>query len=462
MYKILKDTSIYAIGDLLTKGIGFLAIIFYTHFITQSEMGVYGYIMIIVSFATTFLILGADNAYARYFFEYKEQKQKQILTTTLFVFLTFWMIFMLIIPLVFSSKIAILFLDTDEYASAFFFALLSLPLKLISSMSNQALRNQFKTKQFIVYNFFTALVTVGSAIVLLQFSPFGIASIFIGMIIGDIVVLPFRLYAIKELFIKEVDFGILKSILVYGVPLLPASIAYWVFSSVDRVMLEFMSSLESVGIYTVAVSLSVVMSLVAGAIGQAWGPHAVKTYEEDKEQARVLYVRFLKVLIGVALFLVFCAAMLGQEIISLIFPAEYTTVFYPMILLLIGIGFQITVQVTAIGIYLAKKTIYLAYITLFVAVVNIVLNYILIPLYAEVGASVATMISYLLLTLIYSIVSQRLFRLDYDFRYILIAFGLIGVIFFTSFMDVIIRIILFTSVISVLYVKKKKIIEGMR
>lgn len=462
MLAILKDTSIYALGDVLTKGIGFLAIIFYTHFITQSEMGVYGYIMIMVSFATTFLILGADNAYARYFFEYKEQKQKQVLTTTLFVFLTFWMIFMLIIPLAFSDKIASLLLDTDEYASAFFFALLSLPLKIISSMSNQALRNQFKTKQFIVYNFFTALVTVGSAILLLQYSSFGVASVFIGMIIGDIFVLPFRLYAIKELFIKEVDFGILKSILAYGVPFLPASVAYWVFSSADRVMLESMSSLESVGIYTVAVSLSTVMSLVAGAVGQAWSPHAIKVYEEDKEQAKILYVRFLKVLIGVALFLVFCASVIGQEIISFIFPPKYMSVFYPMMLLLIGIGFQITVQVTATGISLAKKTIYLVYITLFVAIVNIILNYIMIPIYAEVGASIATMISYLLLTLIYSMVSQKLFRLNYDFKYISIAFILLGVIFLTSFMDFVYRAILLLSVLSVLYFKKEKIIRSVR
>lgn len=462
MIKILKDTSIYAIGDILTKGIGFFAIIFYTHFVTQSDMGVYGYIMVIVSFVTTFLILGADNAYARYFFDYKDEYKKKVLTTTLFVFLFFWMLVVLFVPIVFSKELSYLFLDTYDYALAFLFALVSLPLKLLASMSNQALRNQFKTKQFVIYNFITAVVTVSSSITLLKFTDLGVASIFLGLIIGDIFVLPLRFLAIKELFIKEVDFSILKSILAYGVPFLPASISYWIFSSADRVMLESMSSIESVGIYTVAVSLGAVMSLVAGAIGQAWAPYALKVYEEDKEKAKILYMRFFKVLIGVALFLVFCASMLGQEIISLIFPTEYSTVFYPMIFLLIGIGFQITTQVTAVGIYLIKKTYYIIYITLCIAILNIALNYILIPIYAEVGASFATMISYLLLTLIYSIVSQRLFRLNYDFRYVLIAFGLLGVIFFASFMDVKIRIILFASVISILYVKKEKIIEGMR
>ena len=76
MIAILKDTSIYAIGEILGRGIGFLAVVFYTHFITQIEIGVYGYIMVIVSFTSTIMTLGADNAYARYFFEYKKKKAK--------------------------------------------------------------------------------------------------------------------------------------------------------------------------------------------------------------------------------------------------------------------------------------------------------------------------------------------------------------------------------------------------
>lgn len=462
MLAILKDTSIYAIGDVLTKGIGFFAIIFYTHFITQSDMGVYGYIMVIVSFATTFFILGADNAYARYFFEYKDEHKRKVLTTTLFLFLFLWMLVVLLVPIVFSKELSYLFLDTYDYSLAFLFALASLPLKLLASMSNQALRNQFKTKQFVIYNFITAVVTVTSAICLLSFTDLGVASIFLGVIIGDIFVLPLRFFAIKELFIKEVDFTILKSILAYGVPFLPASVAYWVFSSADRVMLESMSSLESVGIYTVAVSLGAVMSLVASAIGQAWSPHAVKAYEEDKEKAKILYVRFLKVLIAVALFLVFCASMLGQEIISLIFPPEYMAVFYPMMLLLIGIGFQITVQVTATGISLAKKTIYLVYITLFVAVINIALNYILIPIYAEIGASFATMISYLVLTLIYSIISQNFFELKYDYKYIVLAFIILILIFFGSYLDLIYRIFLIIGAFIMIYKNKNKILEFIR
>jgi O-antigen/teichoic acid export membrane protein len=460
--KLFKDTSVYVIGDVFTKGMGFISIIFFTHFLSQRDMGAFGYINIIIGFVTTFLMLGLDNAYARYFFEFKNVQKKKILTTTLFLFLFFFMILVLILPVIFYKELSYLFLNTFDYTLAFLFALVSLPLKLLSYMSNQALRNQFKTKKFVTCNLITGILTIISSVALIIFTNLGVASIFFGMIIGDFFILPLRLFFIKNLFIQKINFNILKKTLAYGIPFLPTSVAYWIFSSTDRVMLETMVSLESVGVYTVAFSLCAVMSLLASSIGQAWSPHAVKAYEKDKEKAKVFYINFLKVIIAVALFLIFFASMLGREIISFIFPSEYLIAFYPMLLLLIGIGFQVTTQVTAIGISLSKKTVYLVYITVIIAIINISLNYFLIPLYYEVGASFATMLSFLLLTIIYSLVSQKLFRLNYDFKYILTAFLILIIIFFASYLDIILRILLLLIVIGVIYLKKIKITKFIR
>lgn len=459
---LLKDISVYTVGDALTKGIGFLAIVFYAHFLSKIDMGAYGYLLVIVGLVNTFLILGMDNAYARYFFQYKSDHERQVLTSTLFLFLFLWIISILILPICFSNSLSYLIFETDAYSLAFFFALLSLPLKLMSTLSNQVLRNQFKTKAYVVFNFITAFVTVSGAILLLGYTSLGIGSIFIAMITADVLILPFRFFAIKEMLVKKVDFTLLKKILAYGIPFLPASVAYWIFSSADRVMLEQMSSLESVGTYTVAVTLSAVMSIVASAIGQAWSPHAVKVYEEDQEKARELYRRFFSVLVFTALFIIFGVAMVGKEMITLIFPEEYSDVFYPMLMLLSAVGFKITGQVTAIGISLAKKTIYLVYITLFVALVNIGLNYILIPVYAELGASIATMVSYLVLTILYAYVSQGLFKIHYNLKFIYLSLFLLILIVGISQLDLFVRVsLLIVGLIGVVS-KKNKIMESIQ
>lgn len=462
MIRILKDISVYALGDFLSKGIGFVAIIFYTHYLTKSDMGAYGYILIVLSFANTFLILGLDNAYARYFFEYKSHVERQVLSSTLFLFLALWSIVAIVLPLLYSEQLIETLLHDQRYLLAFEFAIVGLPLSVLSNMASQALRNQFKTKQFVILNLVNSVVVVTTALLLLQFSSIGTASIFLGILAGAILTLPLKYYYIHDLLIPQIDFSNLGKMLRFGLPFVPASVAYWIFSSADRVMLEHMNSLESVGVYTVAASLGSVMALVAGAVGQAWSPHAVQAYEEDKEKARILYAKFLKALMAIAFFLIFAASMIGKELILIIFPKSYTSVFYPMLMLLIGSGFQITTQVTAVGISLAKKTIYFVYITFLISIVNIALNYILIPVYAEKGASFATMVSYGLLTLIYGIISQRLFYVRYDWKYIMMV--LIGLVLAVaaSGMEFQYRIAIMLLSLAVIFYKKDHIMEFVK
>lgn len=463
MKNIIKDISIYSFGEILTKGIGFISIIFYTHFISQQEIGIYGYLLVIVSFFNIFLALGADNAYARYFFEYKDNfEKKQTLTTTILFLFTLWSFFVVLVLLFFTNDISVLIFDDVKYNTVFLFAFLSLPLRLISTLLNQALRNQFKTKIFVLNNFLNALITLLSSIFLLVFTDLGLASIFVGMVIADLLTLPIRVYFIKELIVWNINISVLKKILIYGLPFVPSSIAYWVFSSADRIMLEKMSNLESLGIYTVAVSLSIVMNLVSSAIGQGWGNHALKLYEDNNETARITYINFLHLLIFATTIIIFLAAILGKELIILFFPSEYSNVFYPMFFLLVGIGFQMTTQVTALGINLLKRTYYIIYITLFIALFNILMNYILIPIFEETGAAFATMLSYLFLTIIYAFVSQKLYKLNYNLILISIPLFLVIMAFLGSLLEFYIRILILSVVLLLIYYNKYKIIQFIK
>ena len=441
---LLRDISAYTFGDVLTKGIGFLTIIIYSYFLSQEEMGVYGYLMVILGFCTTFLILGFDNVYARFFFEQKSESGLQKLTSTLFWFLCLWFSSLMLIYFLIDDFLSALLFENQDHQKVLIWAILSLPLKLFSILSNQALRNQFKKRLFVFYNVSTALITIISAILLLQFSEYGLISIFLAILLGDIFVLPFRLKSISNLLKFRFDRIVLKNALQFGVPFLPVSIAYWVFSGADRFMLEKLTDLETVGRYTVAVTLSGVMSVVSGGIGNAWSPYAVKTYEKDKEEAKTLFRRFLKIMIVLTLALISLVCFFGKEIISVLLDDEYASIFYPFLILIIGVSFKLTTQVTAVGISLKKKTQYFTFITLFVALLNIGLNTIFIPLYSEIGAAVATLISYSVLTLLYSFVSQKLFKVAYDKTFIFISLIALIVVFFISFLNFQNRMILFT------------------
>ena len=459
---LLKDISAYTVGDVLTKGIGFLSIIVYTYFLTEQQMGAYGYLMVILGFCNTFLILGLDNALSRFYFEKEQLSEKAELSSTIFIFIFSWFGVLFFVYLMGKEYINTLVFEDPVFQSAILWGLLTLPFKLLSILSNQLLRNQFKKRLFVGFNVATAIITIGSAVLLLWKTDMGIKGIFLAVLLGDLLVLPFRLKAVTEFLILRFNFSLLKDVLAYGVPFLPVSIAYWVFSGADRFMLERMTDFATVGRYTVAVTLSGVMSVLAGGIANAWSPIAVKTYEEDQAAAKVLYARFLKVLIVFPLIFIAGMCFLGKEFFSLILSDGYQDIFYPTLLIIIGISFKLSTQVTASGISLKKKTEYFTYITMIIALLNIGLNYLLIPFYKEVGAALATMISYVFLTLFYYRVSQGLFPVVYDKRYILSALFLLILLMSSTFLELKYRIILLCGSLVFLYVNRESLIQRIK
>lgn len=461
MNSILKDISLYSIGVIFTKGISFLSIIIYTYFLTKEEIGVYGYILILISFANVFFLLGTESAYARYFFDLKTELEKKVLTSTLFLFLIIWLLFVFFIALYFVEDISIMLLNTQEYQFVFFVAFLSLPLRLLFTIGSQALRNQFKTKEFVVFNFAISCISIITVLFLLNYTKLGIASIFISNIVADLIVFPFMIYFIKNLFIFQFNYILLKKVLLYGIPFVPTAVGYWIFSSADRIMLEKMVSLESLGAYTIASSISMIMTLVSTAVGQGWGNHALKSYEDNPEEAKKLYIRFFNLIVYVSLFIIVSILLIGKGILFFILPSNYSNIFYPMIFLLLGIAFQLTTQVTVLGISLKKKPMYLIYITFFIAIFNIFLNYLLIPIYQEVGASISTMCSFFLLTCIYGVITQRLYKLDYDFRVIYFALIIIVLSIVFSFFNEIIKWLIFSCMLIVIYYNRNKIKKGI-
>ena len=94
-------------------------------------------------------------------------------------------------------------LNTQEYQFVFFVAFLSLPLRLLFTIGSQALRNQFKTKEFVVFNFAISCISIITVLFLLNYTKLGIASIFISNIVADLIVFPFMIYFIKNLFIFQ-------------------------------------------------------------------------------------------------------------------------------------------------------------------------------------------------------------------------------------------------------------------
>ena len=421
---IFKDLLIYGSGDVLLKAVAFFTLPIYTRIFSPEEYGVWNFILTTVGLVSSILILGGDSAYARFFFSAKDLTEKQRVTSTWLGFLALWSAGMALLFLPFTNIFSQWTLSTSDYARLFQLALLNVPIQLINTMCGQVLRNQFQPVLYTTLNVGSALLRIGLSLVGAVVLELGLVGIFGGVLLSSIIMLPIRLWTARAMFRPLFSVHILWQLLSFGGPLVPVSMAYWIFSSSDRFVLGKLSTLEQLGLYSVAASVTSLLGLAYSALGRAWSPHAVRMYEADSERASVFFGQVMTYLLfGFGLLCVGVTTFSLEVVMILATPPFYgaAAIVGPLTL---GFMAYASTQITAVGISLTKQTKYFALYSWIAALINLGLNLIFIPKWGMVAASWTTAASYIFLTIAYLFTSQRLWAIVYEKRRALIIIGL--------------------------------------
>ncbi|MBI6546613.1 MAG: oligosaccharide flippase family protein [Cyanobacteria bacterium NC_groundwater_1444_Ag_S-0.65um_54_12] len=421
---LLKDIFIYGIGDLFLKGSIFITMPILTRLFSPEEYGTWGVLNTIVGIMTMILILGADSAYSRYYFEYRSQSERQRLTSTCLIFLVIWTFLGVLVALLSVRQISLLVFQTSNHWHLLAIALPGIPIALLNLICSQALRNQFKARLYAVLNLVSGLVGILFTIIGVLFG--GLSGILVGTVLSAVVMLPVRLFSIRQLLILTFSWQDLGFLLRYGVPLVPASIAYWVFQGSDRILLGRLSSLEQVGLFTVAATISGILYMLSGVFSTAWNPHAIYIHESEPDRAPVVFGQMLRYIIVCFGGLAVVLSVFAPELTGLLSDKRYVQAAAAVGPLTLAMVAQASIQVTASGISLQKKTHYIMVLSWLAAFANLALNIVLMPKWGMIAAAWSTAVAYLLLSVSYFTVSQRLWPIIYSKAKLGIAIALVG------------------------------------
>ncbi len=414
--KLFSDLAIYSSGSLLIKGMSIISAPIFTRIFDPSQYGAWSFINVIATFLTGILILGGDNAYTRFFFQCETEEEKQTLSVTWFSFLALWSIVLVALVLPFSGPLSEWLLGEEGYRLALTAGFITSPFLMMNLILSQALRNRFQAKAFTFLNVTTALLTLTLSVSYVLVFDLGVAGALFGAATAALLMIPVRLYLIRDLLTFRFSLPFLKKLLAFGLPLVPMNVAFWLFSNADRLMLARLSTLEEVGLYSIAAAMAAVLMLLQTAVGQSWLPHAVKVFEENRELAIEVFKRTMVYLLAVSGFVITGFVALAQEVIFILVPPVYYASFIALPFLAAGFLFFTSAQVSAVGIMVKNKTVYIMLACWLVAVVNLGLNTLLIPAFGIAGAGSATGLSYILFAAAYFFISRRLWPVDYPLK----------------------------------------------
>jgi O-antigen/teichoic acid export membrane protein len=417
--------ALYGTGDFIHKLALFMALPIYTRVFTPEEYGTWSFVATAVGLLGGVLILGGDSAFSLFFFEAKSETEKQLVTSTWFGFLFAWSVAVIFLCLPFTSVFSTLSFGTGKHAALFALTLLASPLTLINTMCGQALRCRFQPRLFMILSVCSSLLSVGFSLFGVVVLELGLRGVMGGVLLAALFMLPIRLWTVRDLLRPMFSIEVLRRLLAFGVPLVPSGLAYWVFAVSDRVLLGRLSTLEQVGLYTLANQVTIVLSFINGAWGQAWSPHAVKVYVEQRQVAPVFFGRVLTyILCGFGLLSVVLTTF-SKEVLMILSTPSYYPAGLAIGPLALGFVAYSSTQVTALGISFSKKTQYFAIFSWIAALMNLGVNVLLIPKWGMMAASWTTFGAYLFLTITYMITSHRLWPIViYEKKRLLVVGGL--------------------------------------
>jgi O-antigen/teichoic acid export membrane protein len=210
----------------------------------------------------------------------------------------------------------------------------------------------------------------------------------------------------------------LKEMLSFGIPLIVTGLGSWILILADRYILNIFCSLSEVGLYALGYKFGMIInSLIASPLQLAWLPFIFRI--KDHEDADSIYAITLNYFALIIVFFALALSVMIKPILWLV----VTPTFYDAYQVVPFIAFSYVLYgcylITAVPFYLKEKTKFLVLLVVISAVLNLTLNYVLIPIYGMIGAAITTLISYSVLLLNTIILGRRYYPIPFKFLQLL-------------------------------------------
>lgn len=178
----------------------------------------------------------------------------------------------------------------------------------------------------------------------------------------------------------------------YNLPLIPHYLSQMILNNSDRIMINDMVGSDAAGIYSLAYSLAMIMTLFNNALGQTISPWMYQKIKEKKigDIAPVAYLSIAVVIVVNMLLIAF-----APEAVRIFAPKSYYEAIYCIPPVAMGVLFLYSYDLFAKFAFYYERTTMIMLASIGGAILNIVLNYIGIKMFGYIAAAYTTLICYI-------------------------------------------------------------------
>lgn len=476
--RLASQTAVYGIPTIVGRFLNYFLVPLYTYNIATQDYGVVSELYAYVAFLMIILTYGMETAFFRFSQDYDKSK---VYNTALFSLMVSTTLFLLITFLSLSPICSAMQYSNHKTYIALF--LIILALDALRAIPYALLRRENMAKRFafiktvdifsnILFNlFFIALCPIlydkGFYIITSWFNPNDLVLyIFISNCLASFISFILLIPQFSQ-FRFNIDFKVLKRMLVYGFPVMIGGLAGMVNETFDRIALKHLVTIpdnitdtakiaeykmSQIGIYGACYKLSIVISLFIQAFKFAAEPFFFsKMKQQDAKKS------YSEVMTAFVIFLcfIFLIVMGYIDLFQYFMGKDYRIGIMVVPILLMANIFLGIYYNLSIWYKVSDKTKYGAYIALIGAAITLIGNYFLVPILGYKGAAWTTLICYFVISLLCYLIGQKFYPVAYKVKriafYILFSIGLYSVMYYLqdNIQNIMLRLAINTALIIV-------------
>jgi O-antigen/teichoic acid export membrane protein len=424
--RLATTGAAYTAASVLSKLIALFLLPIYTAYLSPADYGAAEVMLASLIAASIVVRLGVIEAILRFYYQAGEQPEAVVRNGFASLFWTTTVLALVALP--FAGPISEALLEERDAGLARL-AILGLWHITLWEYVLTLLRLDERARTYFTYTIAQVLLTIPVTVALVVGTDLGASAILLGSFGTGVLFLLGRLWVERRRLGLSLDRPLLRRMLRFGLPTMPAELTLYSLSFIDRIIIVRLAGLAEAGLYALAVKFANGMQVLVRGFHLAWPPLAYSI--ADDEEARRAYALIVSWFVAVIAFAVVGLWLLAPWLVRLLAddrffeaqevvgPLAAGTALYALYLVLVVVlgrtgRTELSVPATVTGV-----------------VVNITLNLLLVPEYGIIGAGVALGISYVVVVGIMYAIVRRLFPVPYEWRRlataVALAAGLIAV-----------------------------------
>ena len=426
MGRLLKHSSIYMVGGMLNRIGVFLLLPVYTSYLTLAEYGTLELFYATSAVASGVLSVGLAHATLRFYFEYENEVDRNLVVSTNLVLGTAMGAAGALAIVLFREQLSQLVFGSSIAATGLAIMAATMVLEISTQICLGYIRAREASAVFlgVVLSRLVVQVAVNTYMVI------GLGAGVLGVLVGNGVSVAFGLVIAGFYTVRRCGLGVdlakAGPIMRYSLPFVGSTLVGLVAANVDRLFIRKLLSFEALGLFALALKFSKLPEqLIGEPFSQAYGSFRFSVMHQ--ENAAPIQARVVRLLLAATLFAALGIQLFTIDLLRWMSAASFRGATAYLLPLLLAAVFRVITYPLQTGILVQRETRQLFRISLLESTLYIVSSLILIQSMGILGVCLAMALTALVTMVATDRVAQRYFPVRYEWdriaRIVLIFFG---------------------------------------